>query len=120
MKRALLLVLGVLLVAAPVLAQAPAAAKPAAKTVTVTGTVSAITADSVTVKGKDAEWTFAVDKETKVKMSGASKTTAALKDAKKPAQITEFVKTGDSVTVQYHDGATKHAAEVLVRSSAKK
>lgn len=120
MKRVLSLVLGALLVTAPVFAQAPPAAKPAGKTVTATGTVSAVTADSVTVKGKDAEWTFAVDKDTKVTVAGASKKTAALKDAKKPSQITEFVKTGDTVTVQYYDGATKRAAEVLVRSSVKK
>ena len=99
MKRVLVLVVAALLVTAPVFAQAPDAAKPAAK---------------------PAGKTFAVDKDTKITMSGATKKTATLKDAKKPAQITEFVKTGDTVTVQYHDGATKHAAEVLVRSSVKK
>ena len=120
MKRVLCLVVGALLATAPVFAQAPTAAKPAGKTVTATGTVSAVTADSVTVKGKDGEWTFAVDKDTKITMPGASKKTAALKDAKKPAPITEFVKVGDSVTVKYHDGPTKHAAEVLVLSAIKK
>jgi hypothetical protein len=119
MKRVLLFVVGALLVTAPVFAQTPAA-KPAGKTMSASGTVSTVTADSLTVKGKAAEWTFAVDKETKITISGATKKTASLKDAKKPTQITEFVKTGDSVTVQYHDGATKHAAEVLVRSSVKK
>lgn len=111
MKRLLVLALGVLLVSAPAFAQAKA------KTLNASGTVSAVTAESLTVKGKTAEWTFTVDKDTHVSVTGASKKTAALKDTKTAQAITEFVKVGDSVTVKYHDGATKHAADVLVRSS---
>ena len=59
-----------------------------------------------------------MDKTTQVTATGASRKTAALKDEKKPAQITEYVKVGDSVTVKYHDvGASKHAASVVVRAS---
>jgi hypothetical protein len=112
MKRLLVLALGVLLVSAPAFAQAKAG-----KTLNASGSVTAVTADSLTVKGKTAEWTFAVDKDTHVSVAGASKKTAALKDSKAAQVITEFVKVGDSVTVKYHDGATKHAADVLVRSS---
>lgn len=123
MKRLLLLSLGVLLAAAPAFAQAKAADKPAGKTISATGKVSAITADSVTVKGKDGEWTFAVDKGTVVTAKGGSHKMAAMKADKKPTVITEFVSVGDDVSVKYHDmGATKHAANVTVRvaSPAKK
>ena len=69
--------------------------------------------------GKTAEWTFDVDKATHVSVSGATKKTMAAKDAKEPLEITQYVKVGDTVNVKYHDmGATKHAADVSVRSSA--
>jgi hypothetical protein len=119
MKRLLILSLGVLLLAAPAFAQAKAADKPAAgKTMTATGKVTAVAADSVSVKGKDAEWTFAVDKATTVVAKGASHKMAAMTADHKPAVITEFVKAGDDVSVKYHDmGATKHAATVTVRNA---
>ena len=118
MRQLTAFALGVLLLAAPALAQEKA--KPAAdKVLSASGVVSAVAADSVTVKGKAGEWKFAVDKDTMVTASGASRKTAALKDEKKPAQITEYVKVGDSVDVKYHDmGATKHAAQVTVRAAA--
>jgi hypothetical protein len=120
MKRLMLLVLGGLLVSGSAFAQATAA-KTSEKTMTAAGSVTAVTADSLTVKGKSGEWTFAVDKDTHVGVAGATRKTAALKDNKVPAAITEYVKVGDSVTVKYHDaGATKHAVDVRVRSSAKK
>lgn len=119
MKRLLVFCVTGLLVMAPAYAaaQAAAASKPAAskKTMTASGTVSAVSASSITVKGKTAEWTFAVDNDTKVTGPGASRKTQALKDEKKPAVITEYVNVGDTVTVKYHDmGDTKHAADVRV------
>jgi hypothetical protein len=124
MKRLLILSLGALLLAAPAFAQAkaadkPAAAKPAAaKSATAAGKVSAVTADSVSVKGKDAEWTFAVDKATTVVAKGASHKIAAMSADHKPAVVTEFVKVGDDVMVKYHDmGATKHAATITVHNA---
>ncbi len=112
MKRVLPLFVGILLL---VLA-APAFA---AKTMSAMGNVTAVSADSVTVKGKDAEWTFAVDKSTTVVAKGASHKMSALKADKKPTLITEFVNVGDDVTVKYHDmGATKHAATVTVKSAS--
>jgi len=120
MKRVLSLVLGVLLLAAPGFAQAAKGekAKPAAsKTLSASGKVSAVTTDSVTVKGKDAEWTFSVDKATTVVAKGGSHKMAAMKADKKPTVITEFVSVGDDVTVKYHDmGTMKHAATVTVKS----
>ena len=74
---------------------------------------------SLTVKGKEGEWTFAIDKATHVSVKGASKTTAAAKDSKVPLAITQYVKVGDTVLVAYHEaGGAKHAADVQVRSSS--
>ena len=116
MKRALMLVLAMAVLAAPVFAQdkKAAAGKAEDKTATAAGTVSKVTATSLTVKVKDAEWTFAVDKSTTVTAKGASTKTAANKADSKPNAITEFVHVGDMVSVKYHDGATKHASAVTV------
>jgi hypothetical protein len=112
MKRLVLLSLGLLLAAAPVFAQAKA------KSMSASGKVSAISSDSLTVKGKDGEWTFGVDKATTVIAKGGSHKMSALKADKKPSVITEYVSVGDDVSVKYHDmGATKHAATVTVRSA---
>jgi hypothetical protein len=122
MKRLFLLFVGVLLVAAPVFAQAKPAAKPtsgaASKTMTAMGTVSAVAPDSLTVKAKSGEMTFAVDTKTSVTGHGASHKSATMKSDNKATQITDFVKVGDEVSVKYHDmGTTKHAASVTVRTS---
>jgi hypothetical protein len=125
MKRVLSLFLGVLLLAAPGFAQAKAAKaekaeKPAAsKTMSAAGKVTAVTADSVTVKGKDAEWTFSVDKATTVVAAGGSHKMAAMKADKKPTLVTDFVKVGDDVSVKFHDmGTMKHAATISVKGAA--
>src|SRR4051812_36892148 len=105
MKRLMLLVLGGLLVSGPAFAQATGAKAPekaaksatAGKTMTASGSVTALTADSLTVKGKTEEMTFAVDKDTHVSASGASHKTAALKDNKTPTSLSQFVKVGDQV-----------------------
>lgn len=113
MKRLLSLFVGVLLVAAPVFAEGGKAA--AGKTMSAMGKVTAVSADSVTVKGKTAEWTFTVDKSTVVTARGGTHKMEAMKADKKPTVITEFVSVGDDVSVKYHDmGATKHAASVRV------
>jgi hypothetical protein len=121
MKRVLPLLLGVLLLAAPVFAQAKKSeGKPAAapKAQTAMGKVTAVSADSLTVKGKAGEWTFGVDKGTTVVAKGASHKVASLNADKKPTMVTEFVSVGNDVTVKYHDmGATKHAATVTVHGA---
>ena len=118
MKRVLPMILGVLLLATPGFAQDKA---DASKTLTATGKVTAVAADSVTVKGKDAEWKFDVDKGTTAVAKGGSTKMAAMKADKKPAVVTEFVSVGDDVSVKYHDmGASKHAATVTVRTPAVK
>ena len=119
MKRFLLFAVAALLAASPVFAQDKAAKSSADKKMTASGDVLAVSDTSMTVKGKDAEWTFAIDKTTHVSVKGASKTTAAAKDSKLPLVITQYVKVGDSVTVGYHEaGGVKHAADVNVRTSA--
>lgn len=79
-----------------------------------TGTVKSAGADSVVVagkdKGKDAEWTFAVDPKTKIKKGGKDVTAADLKS-------------GDSVAVRYmeHDGkAVAQTINVRAAGTAKK
>ena len=125
MKRVMGVFVGALLLSAlPAFAQAEKpkadAAKPSAsKTMSATGTVSEVSADSLTVKAKSGDMMFAVDSATKVSARGASHKTAAMKDDKKSTQITDFVHVGDTVAVSYHDmGDKKHAASVTVRSSA--
>jgi hypothetical protein len=82
---------------------------------TASGTVSAVTDNSLTVKGKTAEWTFVIDKDTRVTGTGAGTKREALKDDKKPSVLTEYVKPGDNITVRYRDlGETKEATEVRV------
>ena len=120
MKKVLMLALALTVAAAPVFAQGKKAAEGksgSAKTMSASGTVSAVTADSLTVKGKDGDMTFAVDGKTNVQATGASHKTAAAKADNKPTPITEFVKVGDEVSVKYHDGATKHAASVRVMTA---
>jgi ribosomal protein S1 len=79
-----------------------------------TGTVKSASADGLVVagkdKGKDAEWTFAVDAKTNIKKGGKTITAADLK-------------AGDPVTVQYaeHDGkATAQSVSVKAPSAAPK
>lgn len=124
MKRVLLLCAAALFALAPVSAvaqgkpetkTAPPAKAAAAKTLTAVGTVSAVANDSLTVKAKAGEMTFAVDNDTRVIGRGMGTKSAELKGEKKPSVITEYVKVGDTVTVRYHDtGTTKHAASVRV------
>lgn len=81
--------------------------KPAAKTAS--GTVKSAAADSIVVsgkdKGKDAEWTFAVDAKTKISKAGKNITAAD-------------VKAGDSVQVRYtEEGGKAMAQSVSVRQA---
>ena len=118
MRKVLLLAVALMVAAAPAFAQdkkpADKPAAPPTKTLSAAGSVTAVTADSLSVKGKTAEWTFAVDAKTQVTATGASHKTAAAKADNKATPITDFVHVGDEVAVKYHDGATKHAASVRV------
>jgi hypothetical protein len=111
---------GILVVAFALALPLAARAEPQGKTINAMGTVSAVTVDSLTVKGKTDTWTFTIDKDTTVTAKGATHKTLELKAEGKANKLTEFVKVGDSVTVGYHDqGAKKHAATIRVTASAK-
>src|SRR5262245_14089753 len=68
------------------------------------GTVKSAAADSVVVagkdKGKETEWTFALDSKTKIKKGGKDVTAADLKS-------------GDTVAVRYMDHGGKSVAETI-------
>ena len=90
----------------------------AADTKTAKGKVKTVAADSLTVTdsaGKD--WTFAVDAKTTVTATGGSHKTAETKAAGKTPEITDVVKEGASVVVDYHEmeGGKMHAAKVRVK-----
>ena len=90
--------------------------KMSAKTMTATGTVKAVAADSLTVTDKDGkDWMFTVDKATKVVAKGGSHMAADKKANNEAVTIADAVKVGEKVSVKYHDmGDKKHAAMVRV------
>jgi hypothetical protein len=92
------------------------------KTMNATGTVSAVAPDTLTVKGNGAEnWTFMIDKDTSVTAKGATHKSLAMKSDGKSTMLTDFVKVGDKVTVQYHDmGSMKHASRINVTVASAK
>jgi hypothetical protein len=92
-----------------------------AKTIEVAGTVTAVAADSLTVKGKpEAAWTFTIDKDTTVTVKGATNKNLELKAAGKAPKLTDYVKVGNYVTVSYHEkGAIKHATAIRVTAAIK-
>lgn len=101
----------------PAPAQKPADAKPKSdvkKAKNAMGTVKSASPDSLVVagkeKGKDAEWTFAVDSKTAIRKSGKAITAADLKP-------------GDQVQVRYmdHEGkATAMAVQVKAGAASAK
>jgi hypothetical protein len=101
----------------PAPAQKPADAKPKSdvkKAKNAVGTIKSASPDSLVVagkeKGKDAEWTFAVDSKTAIRKSGKAITAADLK-------------AGDQVQVRYmdHEGkATAMAVQVKAGAASAK
>ena len=88
----------------------------AAPTKTATGTVSTVSASSITISASAGPQTFAVDGSTKVVGQGMGTAAAA---AGGKAAFTDLVGAGDRVSVTYHE-AGMHAAEVRVTAKAKK
>ena len=84
-------------------------AKKPMKSKSASGTVKSAAADSIVVagkeKGKDAEWTFAVDAKTSVKKGGKAATAADLA-------------AGDSVKVKYMDHDGKMVAQSVDAKAA--
>jgi hypothetical protein len=91
------------------------------KTMNTSGVVSAVTPSSIAIKVKAEEMKFVVDKDTTVLAKGATHKSLAMKADGKATVLTDFVKAGDTVTIDYHEmGAMKHAATINVKISAPK
>ena len=100
--------------------QSPPPPPPAApKPMTATGVVSAVSAGSLTIKGKTGDQTFAIDTKTTVEGKGAGTADRKVREAGEKPTITTFVQEGDTVTVTYRDVAGTNNAS-LVRIVRKK
>jgi hypothetical protein len=88
----------------------------AQETKTARGTVTAMAADSISVKVQNADMKFAVDGKTTVEARGAGTKGAAAQRAGQPGpKLSEVVKVGQAVEDSYHDmGGTLHAANVQI------
>ena len=89
-------------------------------TKTATGTVTAVGADSVTVKVMDKDMTFNVDAKTDVIATGAgTKSRKAQSAGMAGPQLADVLKAGQAVEVKYHDmGGTLHAESIRTVASA--
>jgi hypothetical protein len=114
MKRWLAASAGALFVVAVILSSSTLQAA----TKTASGTVAAVSGDSLTVKAKDAELKLTIDSKTTIVGKGAGTKSAKMKEENKSPKITDFVKTGDIVTVKYDD-QTKLASEVRLSQPTK-
>ena len=127
MKRMAAIALGMLLATLPALAATqakPDAAKvdqkQTAKSGNFSGTVSSVTNTSLTVKGTSGEEMFTIGEKTKVIGSKMGRKAEAMKKAGEKTVITEFVESGDTVSVRFmDDGTAKIASEVRVTKKAK-
>ena len=69
-----------------------------------TGTISAVTGNSVTVKASSGDMTFSVDKDTTITTpGGGTKEKAAKAQGKSGVPSTDVLKVGQAVEVSYHD-----------------
>lgn len=87
---------------------------------TVSGVVTSVGGDSITVKGSSGEMTLAVDDKTTVSGEGVGTAGKKLTSEGKKTTLSEFVHDGDSVTVTYHDMDGKHHASVIRITKRKK
>ena len=100
---------------------APKGEEQKTKAATESGVVSAVTGASLTLKGKAGETTFTVDGKTVVSGTGFGSAGRKITDAGGKVTLSEFVHSGDSVTVNYHDtGVAKMATNVHVTKKALK
>ena len=95
------------LAAAPAVAQPAKPEQGAAKgeaTKTATGTITAISGSSVTVKTSTGDMTFNIDQKTRViERGGGTKNRAAQAEGKTGAAANDLLKTGENVEVKYHE-----------------
>ena len=86
------------------------------KTMNAAGVVSAVTPSSIAIKVKAEEMKFVVDKDTAVLAKGGTHKSLALKADGKATVLNDFVKVGDTVTIEYHEkGSLKQAATINVK-----
>jgi hypothetical protein len=98
-----------------VVAAPPAPSAAANRPAPVAGVVTAVTDTSMTFKGKEGEWTVAVDDTTQIVATGASTKTREKREAGQKTVATDFVAAGDTVMVRYtEDGTTKRATHIRV------
>ena len=97
----------------------PAARLAAQEAKTARGTVTAVAADSVTVKVADHDMTFSIDNKTNVEAVGAgTKTRKAQAAGAAGPKLTEVVKVGQPVAVSYTEtGGSNHATRIRAISS---
>ena len=86
---------------------------------TVSGTVAAVSPDSITINARDGQMKLVVDSKTKVIGTGVGTKEAEMKKEKKTPQIVDFVKTGDVVSAKYDD-TSKLTSEVRITKAAAK
>lgn len=98
----------------------PTALAQSAKAKTARGTVTAMAADSVTVKVANVDMTFTVDGKTEVVAAGAgTKGREAQKAGASGPKLADVVKVGQPVQVTYRDmGGTLHAARIRAMLTA--
>lgn len=93
----------------------PIASVPGPRALNASGTVTALSENSLTVKGASADWTFVVDSKTTVVGTGVGTASKKMETEGKKAGLTDLVHEGDTVTVTYHDmDSTKHASVVRI------
>jgi hypothetical protein len=84
------------------------------KTMNISGTVKAVSGNSLIVTAAGKDMTFTIDKETRFVGKGLGTKAKA-----GPVTVTDAVGAGDKVRVTYHDmGATLHAASVSITAKA--
>jgi hypothetical protein len=115
MRRLLAVVSGVSVLA---LSLGIASAQTTEKVVTSTGSVTAISENSITIKSKSGESTMTIDSKTEFIGKGLGTKDAKMKDEKKAPRATDFVQIGDEVSVSYRE-TSKLATRVRVTNPAK-
>jgi hypothetical protein len=85
------------------------------------GTVTAIMGDTITVKGGDKEWKFAIDRKTTVVGVGLGTIDRQFKEQGKSPTITDLLGTNDKVIVYFKElGGAMRASEIRVTAKAAK
>ena len=82
----------------------------------VTGRVTALTGNSLTIKGSAGESSFTLDKDTRIIGRGAGTATRSAQAAGKEPGISDLVKVGEEVVVSYRtSGTTRIANNIRIR-----